>query len=124
MLATRYQNLDGPSGQDANRRYVLHLYQGLLGREADALGLANWNNLLYGSASKAQVIAGNDHSVEYGRRQVQQLLPSVLASRRGRRRARFVGAFSATRQHHAGTGGVTRELARIQNGACCQPARR
>jgi len=78
MLVARYQNLDAPSGQDVNRRYILHLYQSLLGREADALGLANWSNLLYGGESKAQVIAGIEHGVEYAWRQVQQLYHQYL----------------------------------------------
>jgi autotransporter-associated beta strand protein len=60
------------------QRHVVHLYQDLLGREADASGLAFWTGLLQQGASRVQVALGLLSSREYQAKVVQGLYQTLL----------------------------------------------
>ena len=51
-------------GALSNRDYVAALYVNVLGRQADATGLANWVAQLNGGASRGQVLIGFSESQE------------------------------------------------------------
>ncbi len=55
----------------ANDAYVASLYQGLLGRNADPGGLANWSGWLNAGANRAQVALGIEQTDEFAGRAVQ-----------------------------------------------------
>ena len=52
-------------GALSNTAFVELLYQNVLGRSADAGGLAGWTNALAGGASRAQVVTGFSESAEF-----------------------------------------------------------
>jgi hypothetical protein len=57
---------DGQGGGDANTRFVDRLYQDLLGRAADAAGLAFWKGKLdQGLMTRSQVAAAIEGSTDY-----------------------------------------------------------
>ncbi len=50
----------------SNREFATRAYEGLLGRQPDAGGLADWTGRLDGGASRESIIAGFTNSVEFG----------------------------------------------------------
>jgi hypothetical protein len=69
----------GVAGADpANAKLVKHLYQSLLGREADASGLANWSRLLREGHSRDEVVAGIMSSREYRMKVIDALYEKHL----------------------------------------------
>jgi uncharacterized protein (TIGR03118 family) len=62
----------------ANARFVDQLYQDLLGRQADAAGLASWLAGLDQGMTRAQVVAGIENSTEYRAVLVQQAYQQFL----------------------------------------------
>ncbi len=50
----------------SNREFATRAYEGLLGRQPDAVGLADWTSRLDGGASRESIIAGFTNSVEFG----------------------------------------------------------
>jgi uncharacterized delta-60 repeat protein len=61
-----------------NERYVLQLYQQLLGREADPTGLASWAGLLDAGTPRIQVALAIEQSQEYRQDEVQALYAHYL----------------------------------------------
>jgi len=68
---------DGTRGTP-NQRAVAELYGDLLGRTADAAGLAGWSGLLDRNGTVAQVVAGITGSLEYRTNLVQGLYRQYL----------------------------------------------
>jgi hypothetical protein len=62
----------------ANETYVSSLYQGFLGRQADAFGLGFWTNLLNSGQTRSQVAQNILRSDEYFGREVQILYQTLL----------------------------------------------
>jgi uncharacterized secreted protein with C-terminal beta-propeller domain len=63
---------------DGNQRFVARLYRDLLDRDADADGLAAWQQMLDQGGDRAAVVRGIEGSVEYRTKVVQQLYQEVL----------------------------------------------
>jgi alpha-tubulin suppressor-like RCC1 family protein len=63
----------GIYGAMSNSDYVSALYVNILGRQADATGLANWVAMLNGGASRGQVLIGLANSTEA----VNRLAPTI-----------------------------------------------
>jgi uncharacterized protein (TIGR03118 family) len=62
----------------ANARFVDQVYQDLLGRQADAAGLAFWKGQLDQGMTRAQVVAGIENSTEYQGVRVQKAFQQFL----------------------------------------------
>jgi uncharacterized protein (TIGR03118 family) len=62
----------------ANARFVDQIYQDLLGRQADAAGLAGWVNMLEQGMTRAQVVAAIENSPEYQTVLVQKAYQQFL----------------------------------------------
>jgi len=70
---------DDPSAFDGtNQRFIAHLYQDLLGREADVDGLGSWSLVLADGGTREQVILGFEDSLEYRADEVQAFYEHFL----------------------------------------------
>jgi hypothetical protein len=68
----------GTGQGDANTRFVEQLYQDLLGRQADAAGLATWLAALDRGLTRAQVAAAIENSMEFQADLVQKAFQQFL----------------------------------------------
>src|SRR5262249_21089141 len=76
--ATVTDTVIDPVPPSPGQRWVAGLYQALLGRAADARGLAHWGGLLDGGAPRSQVVAGILRSTEYRQHEVANLYRQLL----------------------------------------------
>jgi hypothetical protein len=61
-----------------NQRFVLQIYHDLLGRQADAAGLAYWSSVLDSGASRNMVVVGVENSLEFRTRLIESIYETYL----------------------------------------------